>query len=120
MNRTSLPRSARPAHPSEETPEYITDELRRYDEHLRDVRGLAAGTRRDRYRVVACLLRQRFAGRAIDMAKLRPDDVRRLRCATRWRVAWSRAAARSRKSPTSCATVRWKPPGSTPSSTRPI
>jgi integrase len=77
MNRTSLPRSARPAHPSEETPEHITDELRRYDEHLRDVRGLAAGTRRDRCRVVACLLRQRFAGRAIDMAKLRPDDVRR-------------------------------------------
>lgn len=30
---------------------YITEELRRYDEHLRDVRGLAAGTRKDRLRM---------------------------------------------------------------------
>lgn len=77
MNRTSLPRSARPAHPSEETPDHIADELRRYDDYLRDVRGLAAGTRRGRCRVIACLLRQEFAGRTIDMGKLRPDDVRR-------------------------------------------
>ena len=35
---------------------YITEELRRYDEHLRDVRGLAAGTRRDRLRIIGWLL----------------------------------------------------------------
>ena len=50
MNRTSLPRSAKSAHPSEETPDHIADELRRYDEHLRDVRGLAAGTENRRPR----------------------------------------------------------------------
>ncbi len=77
MNRPSLSRIAKPAHPSEETPDHIADELRRYDEHLRDVRGLAVGTRRGRCRVVAYLLRQEFTGRAIDMGKLRPDDVRR-------------------------------------------
>jgi hypothetical protein len=64
MNRPSLPRSAGPAHPSEETPDHIADEPRRYDDYLRDVPGLAAGTRRGRWRVIACLLRQEFAGRA--------------------------------------------------------
>ena len=29
----------------------INEELRRYDEHLRDVRGLSAGTRKDRLRI---------------------------------------------------------------------
>jgi integrase len=77
MNRSPLSRNAGSAHPSVEAQDHIADELRRYDEHLRDVRGLAAGTRRDRCRIVACLLRQKFAGYAIDMGKLRPLDVRR-------------------------------------------
>ena len=34
----------------------VTDELHRYDEHLRDVRGLAAGTRKDRLVIAGLLL----------------------------------------------------------------
>lgn len=77
MNRTTSPRSAKLLRSSAETPDLIADELRRYDDHLRDVRGLAAGTRRARCRIVARLLRKKFAGSVINMAKLRPADVRR-------------------------------------------
>ena len=77
MNRTTPPRSAKLSRSSAETTDPIADELRRYDDHLRDVRGLAAGTRRDRCRIVAQLLRKKFAGGVVNMAKLRPVDVRR-------------------------------------------
>ena len=77
MTRTAPPRSAKLSRSSAETTDPIADELRRYDDHLRDVRGLAAGTRRDRCRIVAQLLRKKFAGGVINMAKLRPVDVRR-------------------------------------------
>ena len=77
MNRTTPPGSAKLSRSSAETSDPIADELRRYDEHLRDVRGLAAGTRRDRCRIVGQLLRKKFAGGVINMAKLRPVDVRR-------------------------------------------
>lgn len=55
---------------------HIADELRRYDEHLRDVRGLASSTRKDRLYVAGMLLRQKFKRRAVDISRLRPDDVR--------------------------------------------
>jgi len=77
MTRTTPPRSAKLSRSSAETTAPIADELRRYDDHLRDVRGLAAGTRRDRCRIVAQLLRMKFAGGVINIAKLRPVDVRR-------------------------------------------
>ncbi len=77
MNRTTPPRSAKLSRSSAVTTDPIADELRRYDDHLRDVRGLAAGTRRDRCRLVAQLLRKKFAGGVINMVKLRPVDVRR-------------------------------------------
>ena len=54
----------------------VTDELRRYDEHLRDVRGLAAGTRKDRLLIAGLLLQQKFKEQAIDISSVRPDDVR--------------------------------------------
>jgi integrase len=54
----------------------VADELQRYDTHLRDVRGLAIGTRQGRLRVVGLLLKEKFKGRAIDIGKLRPDDIR--------------------------------------------
>jgi site-specific recombinase XerD len=77
MNHTTLlpgvPNACVPLAPSDD----VTEELRRYDEYLRDVRGLALGTRRDRIRVAGLLLRQKFKARAVDIAKLRPDDVRR-------------------------------------------
>ncbi len=77
MTRTTPPRSAKLSRSSAETTDPIADELRRYDDHLRDVRGLAAGTRRDRCRIVAQLLRKKFAGGVINIAKLRPVDIRR-------------------------------------------
>jgi integrase len=55
---------------------YITEELRRYDEHLRDVRGLAAGTRKSRLRIIGWLLEGKFKHRQIVFARMRPDDVR--------------------------------------------
>lgn len=55
---------------------HITEELRRYDEHLRDVRGLAAGTRRGRLRIIGWLLEGKFKHREIVFARFQPDDVR--------------------------------------------
>lgn len=55
----------------------IADELRRYDAHMHDARGLAAGTRRDRLRIVERLLLTRFAGRPVAVGGLQPEDVHR-------------------------------------------
>jgi site-specific recombinase XerC len=76
MNRTSSHRSAQRVRSSAEIPDPVADELRRYDDNLRDVRGLAAGTRRNHYRIVSQLLRKKFAGGVVTMAKLRAADVR--------------------------------------------
>lgn len=77
MTRTSSRRSAQNLRSSAEIPDLVADELRQYDDHLRDARGLAAGTRRNRCRIVGQLLRKKFAGGAVTMAKLRPVDIRR-------------------------------------------
>lgn len=73
MNHTTLHQATPSAAPTD----HIAEELRHYDEHLRDVRGLAAGTCRSLVYVVGRLLRQKFEGRVVDFSKLRPDDVRR-------------------------------------------
>jgi integrase/recombinase XerC len=49
----------------------IGDELQRYDEHMRDARGLASGTREGRLRIVQRLL---LSAR---LDKITPDDIRR-------------------------------------------
>ena len=72
MNDTTTHHAALSPRPSD----HVAEELHRYDEHLRDVNGLAAGTRYNRIRVAGRLLRQNFNGRVIDIAKLRPDDIR--------------------------------------------
>ncbi|MGB5454339.1 MAG: integrase, partial [Sedimenticolaceae bacterium] len=77
MNRISPPRSAQHVRSSEEIPIAVADELRRYDDHLRDVRGLAAGTRHNRCRIVEQLLSKKFTAGVINMAALRPVDIRR-------------------------------------------
>lgn len=77
MNHTLSHPAASHSRPSENSADPIAEELRRYDEHLRDVRGLAAGTRHGRLGVIRWFLRDEFAGRAVDIAALRPDDVRR-------------------------------------------
>lgn len=55
----------------------IADELRRYDAHMRDARGLASGTRVGRLRIIERLLVQKFAGRPLAIDELRPQDIRR-------------------------------------------
>ena len=54
----------------------LADELCRYDAHMRDARGLAAGTREGRLSMVGRLLLCKFAGRAIALGELQPEDVR--------------------------------------------
>ena len=76
MKSTATRRAASGARPPATQLEHIAEELRCYDEHLRDVRGLAAGTRKGRLRVVGLLLQEKFKGRAIEIGKLRPDDIR--------------------------------------------
>ena len=77
MNQVTLQQAAPSARQSAVHSEQISEELRRYDEHLRDVRGLAAATRVDLIRVAGWLLLQKFERGALDIAKLEPDDVRR-------------------------------------------
>jgi integrase/recombinase XerC len=55
----------------------IAEELRGYDAHMRNARGLAAGTRRGRLRIVERLLLAKFAGRPVIVRELQPEDVRR-------------------------------------------
>lgn len=55
----------------------IADELRSYDAHMRDARGLASGTRRGRLRIVERLLVAKFAGRPVVIGELQTEDVRR-------------------------------------------
>lgn len=77
MNHTSLHRAARNAQPSAAFSSDVAEELRRYDEHLRDVRGLSPGTRRQLASIIGRLLRRKFADRPIDIPRVRPEDIRR-------------------------------------------
>jgi site-specific recombinase XerD len=54
----------------------VAQELLRYDEHMRDVRGLGARTRSGRLRIVQRLLLRKFADSAVAIGKMQPDDVR--------------------------------------------
>ena len=54
----------------------ISEELRRYDEHLRDVHGLSPSTRSGYLRVAGRLLRQHIGNSGVDIAKLHPADIR--------------------------------------------
>jgi integrase/recombinase XerC len=54
----------------------IADELSRYDAHMRDACGFAAGTRSDRLRIIERLLRAKFATRPVVVRELRTDDIR--------------------------------------------
>lgn len=54
----------------------IIEELRSFEEHLRDVQGLSPSTRRGYLRAAGGLLRRRFGSGPIDIAELRPSDIR--------------------------------------------
>jgi len=77
MTNTSLHRVAPSTQPSAAFSGDVAEELHRYDEYLRDVRGLSTGTRRHRALIVGRLLQRKFADRPIDIAWLRPEDIRR-------------------------------------------
>lgn len=77
MNHTSQQLASPSMRPSAAFAGDFAAELHRFDEHLRDVRGLSTGTRRHRALIVGRLLQRKFAGHPIDIAKLRPEDIRR-------------------------------------------
>jgi integrase len=83
MNPTTLHQAEPKARSSVLIPAPIAEELRRYDTQLRDVRGLAAETRKHRIRIAGLLLRQTFNDRAIEICELQPSDVREF-LATQW------------------------------------
>ena len=85
MNHATVPQAAPSARPFTAPTDHVAEELGRYDEYLRDVRGLAAETRRGLVYVVGRLLQQKYASRVVDFSKLRPDDVRRF-TAKQWEV----------------------------------
>ena len=55
----------------------VNEELRRYDEHMDHVRGLAPKTRDIALRIVSRLLASRFGDGAVNIAAIKPDHIRR-------------------------------------------
>jgi len=55
----------------------VNEELRRYDEYMDHVRGLALKTRDIALRIVSRLLASRFGDGAVNIAAIKPDHVRR-------------------------------------------
>jgi integrase len=55
----------------------VDEELRRYDEYMEHVRGLALKTRSMALRIVGRLLTARFGKGAVDIAAIKPEHVRR-------------------------------------------
>jgi integrase len=55
----------------------IPDELRHFDDHMRDARGLSEGTRSGCLRWIQRLLLYKFAGEELCFSKLQPEDVRK-------------------------------------------
>jgi len=77
MNQTTTHRAASDARESSAYSDHISEELHRYEEHLRDVRGLVEANCRQQAHIVGRLLHKKFADRPIDITELRDEDVRR-------------------------------------------
>lgn len=54
----------------------VDKELRRFDDHMNHVRGLAAKTRKQYLSIVRCLLLAQFADQAVVIAAIKPDQIR--------------------------------------------
>jgi site-specific recombinase XerD len=54
----------------------VDEELRCFDEHMDNVRGLAPKTRSQYLRTVGRLLFEQFADRSVAIASIKPDDIR--------------------------------------------
>jgi integrase len=72
----NTPRSAPIARTTEASPDHIGEELRHYDAYLRNLRGLSSGSRIGQLRVAGRFLHQAFGDAVVDIARLRPGDVR--------------------------------------------
>ena len=55
----------------------VDEEVRRFDAHMDQVRGLAAATRRFDRHIVRCFLLQQFGNDPVDLAAIKPEAVRR-------------------------------------------
>lgn len=76
MNYTTTSRDTPNVPGSSTLSAFIIEELNRYDEYLRDVRGLSESTRKGRLRIIGLLLQDKFKHRKVVFARLHPDDVR--------------------------------------------
>ncbi|MBK1724545.1 site-specific integrase [Thiocystis violacea] len=54
----------------------VEEELRCFEAHLEQVRGLASSTRRNQLRIVRCLLVERFATGPVELSAIRPEQLR--------------------------------------------
>ncbi|MDO9046277.1 MAG: tyrosine-type recombinase/integrase [Methylobacter sp.] len=55
----------------------VDEELRRFDDHMNHVRGLAPKTTRNHYlSIIRCLLFEQFADRAVVISAIKPDHIR--------------------------------------------
>lgn len=54
----------------------VDEELRRFDDHMNHVHGLAAKTRKHYLSIVRCLLLAQFADRAVVIATIKPEQIR--------------------------------------------
>jgi integrase/recombinase XerC len=73
----------------------VDEELRRFDDHMSHVRGLATRTRKQYLAVVRCLLLAEFADREVVIAAIKPNQIRQfiVSQSTRCRVASSIGAS---------------------------
>lgn len=65
----------------------IDEELRRFDDHMNHVRGLAAKTRNHYLSIVHCLLLEQFADQAVVIAAIKPEQIRQFIASQRARCA---------------------------------
>lgn len=54
----------------------VGEELRRFDDHLRQIRGLATKTRKQYESIIRSLLLEQFAERAVVITAIKPDRIR--------------------------------------------
>jgi len=55
----------------------VDEELRRFDDHMNHVRGLAPKTRKHYIAIIRCLLFGQFADSAVEIRTIKPDDIRK-------------------------------------------
>ena len=79
----------------------VDQELRRFDDHMNHVRGLAAKTRKQYLSIVRCLLLAQFSDQAVMITVIKPDKIRQFianqstRCTVPTSIGASVSALRS-------------------------